>query len=111
VHPVSAAGRDPSELLHVHVDELARPLTLKADRGRAHAIQMHQARQAVTSKHAVDRGSRVTELRPEPMGADLQPSAGSKDPIDLPHGECLWATVRGARSILQPIDALLPEPS
>jgi hypothetical protein len=79
----ATTGADPSELLHVDVQELPGAFALVADRDRRRTVQVRQARQAAATQDRVDRGTRMPELGPQAMRSDLQATTSSADPVDL----------------------------
>jgi hypothetical protein len=71
----AATGRDLAELLHVHVDQLARPVSFVADSGGlrspdhqpGHRVQHRQVRQLVTGQDPRHRPGRHAELDGDPV--------------------------------------------
>src|SRR5215207_1666784 len=107
---VPAAGWHPTELFHVDVDELAGAVTFVADRDGCGSVQVREPRQALPSKDRVDRRARIPQLRPQPVGPELQTSTPPHDPPNLAGSQRVRATVGSRGSILQPGRSFLAEP-
>ena len=82
-HPVPAAGRDPTQALHVHVDELARVLADVTDGRAREAVGMGEPAVPVSAEDAVHRRAWVAEERPQAVRADAQSPSSQQDPADL----------------------------
>ncbi len=72
VGAVAATLRDPPELLHVDVEELAGALPDVADRPRGRAIAVGEAGQAVAGEDVADRRAGDAEQRCESVGSEPQ---------------------------------------
>src|SRR5438046_2791774 len=82
-HPVASAGRDPPELLHVQVQQIAGTGSLVADWNPGGAVETGELAHPVSAEHPVDRGSRAPELGGQPVRTVL---GLSTSPQDLPLG-------------------------
>jgi hypothetical protein len=98
-HPPTAAGRDPTELLHVHVDQLSRASTFVADRGPGGTVQFAQARRTVPAEHPGDRRTGMPEPRTQPVRPPSEVTTGTQDLGDLSCGQRVRAPVGCRRAI------------
>jgi hypothetical protein len=110
-HLPTSAWAHPTELLHVDVDELARPVPLVAHRYRRGTVKVIQTRQAVTAEHRVDGRTWVAELGSEAVRTHLQAPTSPEDPLDLVSWQRPRTAAGGRGPILEPCLPLVAEPT
>jgi hypothetical protein len=68
-HPPAATIRNPTEFLHVDVEQLARTFAFVTDRGSCDSIQTSEPRQAVTNQDRVHGRRCQTQTAAQQMGS------------------------------------------